>query len=270
MSGFKSSLKLNQHTNIGKEELKKLNQMLSQLLQNNDSLEFRQAVDWKGLGLMDYPNIIKYPMDLGTCKEKLKNNEYNFVEDSLDDIQLVWDNCKNYNAEGSWIYKLAEKLEKHFKNMIKNYLPSIQFMNAVVKKEKLSQMKNKQDDNSSSQNGDLPIQTNNTTNGSKNSDANNGTTQNQNQIYQEEEASEAITTQDKILFSQKIKMLPTEQLGMIVLMIQNSASQAFKDIDKEKCQILVDQIDPETFKKINQQIDLWNVSTETTTKRVKI
>lgn len=50
---------------------------------------------------MDYPNVVKFPMDLGTIKEKVKNSEYNHVEECLDDIQLIWDNCKNYNAEGS-------------------------------------------------------------------------------------------------------------------------------------------------------------------------
>ena len=36
-------------------------------------------------------------MDLGTAFEKLRSEKYRFVEEALDDIQLVWDNCKNYN-----------------------------------------------------------------------------------------------------------------------------------------------------------------------------
>lgn len=36
-------------------------------------------------------------MDLGTASEKLRTEKYRFVEEALDDIQLVWDNCKNYN-----------------------------------------------------------------------------------------------------------------------------------------------------------------------------
>lgn len=50
-----------------------------------------------GLGLTDYTFIIKNPMDLGTAFEKLRSEKYRFVEEALDDIQLVWDNCKNYN-----------------------------------------------------------------------------------------------------------------------------------------------------------------------------
>lgn len=43
-----SSLKLTSQTPLGKEELKKINNILTNLFDNNDSYEFRQPVDWKG------------------------------------------------------------------------------------------------------------------------------------------------------------------------------------------------------------------------------
>jgi hypothetical protein len=79
-----------------------------------------------GLGLTDYPLIVKYPMDLGTIRKKLVNSKYQLVEEALDDIQLIWDNCKIYNQAGSWIHNIADKLDKICKKMIKNYLPTIQ------------------------------------------------------------------------------------------------------------------------------------------------
>jgi hypothetical protein len=36
-------------------------------------------------------------MDLGSVDEKLKDYKYKYVEEALDDIQLIWDNCKTYN-----------------------------------------------------------------------------------------------------------------------------------------------------------------------------
>lgn len=36
-------------------------------------------------------------MDLGTVSDKLKGEAYHFIEEILDDIQLIWDNCKCYN-----------------------------------------------------------------------------------------------------------------------------------------------------------------------------
>ncbi len=42
---------------------------LVQALENDgQSIEFRQPVDYVGLGLTDYPTIIKNPMDLSTVK----------------------------------------------------------------------------------------------------------------------------------------------------------------------------------------------------------
>ena len=77
----------------------------------------------QALGLEDYPSIITNPMDLGTVFKKLQSNKYKCVEQCLEDIQLIWDNCKTYNAYGSWIWKLSDKLEKNFKKYVKNYLP---------------------------------------------------------------------------------------------------------------------------------------------------
>lgn len=64
-------------------------------------------------------------MDLSTVKKKLSIEKYKSVESVLDDIQLIWDNCKTYNDSTSWIHTLAVKLEKPFRKMIKNYFGDI-------------------------------------------------------------------------------------------------------------------------------------------------
>ncbi len=35
------------------------------LMSRPESLAFKDPVDWRGLGLDDYPSIVKCPMDLG-------------------------------------------------------------------------------------------------------------------------------------------------------------------------------------------------------------
>lgn len=55
------------------------------------------------MGLLDYAFLIKNPMDLGTIDTKLKDDRYETVEEVLDDIQLVWDNCKTYNSQNTVI-----------------------------------------------------------------------------------------------------------------------------------------------------------------------
>lgn len=66
-------------TLMGREENKKVNQLLQNLLDSNDSFEFRVPVDYMSLGLHDYPMIVKKPMDLGTVKRNLGNNMYETV-----------------------------------------------------------------------------------------------------------------------------------------------------------------------------------------------
>ena len=43
-------------------------------------------------------------MDISTCTKLLKEGKYKYIEECLNDIQRIWDNCKLYNREGSWIY----------------------------------------------------------------------------------------------------------------------------------------------------------------------
>ena len=69
---------------------------------------FREPVDWQALGLFDYPQVIKKPMDLGLVKKKLNEGKYKTIHDAADDIRLIWKNCMAYNADGSDFYNLAQ------------------------------------------------------------------------------------------------------------------------------------------------------------------
>jgi Bromodomain/Bromodomain extra-terminal - transcription regulation len=63
-------------------------------------------------GLLDYPKLIKNPMDLGTIKDKLKKKGYKTLRQVSDDVNLVWTNCMTYNQDGSDFYKLADSLHR--------------------------------------------------------------------------------------------------------------------------------------------------------------
>lgn len=99
-----------------------IKKVLSELFECEDSINFREPVDYKKLGLFDYPIIIKNPMDLSTIKKKLKLKKYKKIQDFVDDVQTIWENCKSYNVEGSAICKEALKMEKHAKRLFKKYL----------------------------------------------------------------------------------------------------------------------------------------------------
>ena len=64
-------------------------------------------------------------MDLTTAKTNLENGEYKTVEQCLDDIQLIWDNCKLYNVEFSQIYKMAVRLETLLAKQVEQNFPDI-------------------------------------------------------------------------------------------------------------------------------------------------
>jgi hypothetical protein len=84
--------------------------LLQQLKKSPNAVYFLDPVDWKSLGLRDYPQIIKNPMDLGTMGSKLASNQYTSFADFQAEFYLVVSNCKTYNAEGSEVYNMAEQL----------------------------------------------------------------------------------------------------------------------------------------------------------------
>lgn len=60
------------------------------------------------MGLYDYLNFVEKPMDLESIQIKLREEKYSIVEEVLDDIQLIWDNCKSYNQQGSVILLILD------------------------------------------------------------------------------------------------------------------------------------------------------------------
>ena len=91
-----------------------MTKIVNTLLRKPYSADFRKPLDFRSLGLDDYPQIIAKPMDLGTVKQKIERQGYMSVEQCADDIRLIWSNCKKYNGEGSPYYSLADSLSKTF------------------------------------------------------------------------------------------------------------------------------------------------------------
>ena len=58
-------------------------------------------------------------MDLSTVQIKLKQKNYESASEVFEDVQLIWDNCKRYNIEGSDIYKQADHMENITDELIK-------------------------------------------------------------------------------------------------------------------------------------------------------
>ena len=84
---------------------------LRELRKHKDAAAFLEPVDWKALGIKDYPTIIKRPMDLGTVMKRLESNQYASILDVAADVDLVWSNAMTYNQDESYIYQVAADLK---------------------------------------------------------------------------------------------------------------------------------------------------------------
>uniref|UniRef100_A0A8C0H7M5 histone acetyltransferase n=1 Tax=Chelonoidis abingdonii TaxID=106734 RepID=A0A8C0H7M5_CHEAB len=66
-----------------------------------------------------YYEVIRFPMDLKTMSERLKNRYYVSKKLFMADLQRVFTNCREYNPPESEYYKCANILEKFFYTKIK-------------------------------------------------------------------------------------------------------------------------------------------------------
>lgn len=129
-----------------------MQRMLIRMTSRKDAQFFKVPVDWEGLGLLDYLDIIKVPMvqlfiyayqseciiwnswkavlvfifcylsltslfphqDFQTISKKLERNEYSSQEEAADDVRLIFHNAMTYNIPGSRVYVDAKTLSEFF------------------------------------------------------------------------------------------------------------------------------------------------------------
>ncbi len=75
---------------------------------------FFKPVDADVLGLHDYHDIIKHPMDLGTIKDKLENRVYKNANEFAADMRMMFTNCYKYNPPDHDVVNMARKLQDVF------------------------------------------------------------------------------------------------------------------------------------------------------------
>ena len=85
-----------------------------------ESIPFREPVNPELLGLPDYFNVVKKPMDLSTIKKKLDDGTYSNPQEYVDDMWLMFNNAWLYNKKTSKVYKCCTKLSEIFSQCIDN------------------------------------------------------------------------------------------------------------------------------------------------------
>ena len=88
--------------------------IIKRLRDEESSWIFNTPVDAEELGLSDYHDIIKKPMDYTTIEKKIDAGEYNELDDFASDIRLVFSNACTYNAEGTIVHVLAKSYRDLF------------------------------------------------------------------------------------------------------------------------------------------------------------
>lgn len=92
--------------NVMRELLKKTHQAVS--------WPFMEPVDPIKLGIPDYFDVIKHPMDLSTVRRKLETGQYSTAEQFAADVRVIFTNCYTYNAADSDVVNLCRAFEKIF------------------------------------------------------------------------------------------------------------------------------------------------------------
>lgn len=92
--------------------------ILDNLIASKVAEIFLEPVPWESLGLTDYLEVVKTPMDLGTIKKRLEAHQYASFEGFKNDVTLVINNCKIYNPRNSDVHKMGIKLEREFEKQV--------------------------------------------------------------------------------------------------------------------------------------------------------
>jgi bromodomain-containing protein 4 len=105
------------------DPLKACNTILKELFSKKHShyaWPFYEPVNVEFLGLHDYHDIIKKPMDLGTVKRKLHRREYKTTSEFAADVRLIFTNCYEYNPPNHDVVAMARKLQEVFETKYEN------------------------------------------------------------------------------------------------------------------------------------------------------
>ncbi|KAE9547843.1 hypothetical protein FO519_008946 [Halicephalobus sp. NKZ332] len=114
--------KVTKHTN----RLEFLYNVLKSIKKHSHAWPFVSPVDTEKLGITDYFDIIKKPMDLGTVEQRIRNKYYICFNECMQDIQQIWDNCYKYNPSTDDVAYWCKNVENAFREKLSR-LPDKEF-----------------------------------------------------------------------------------------------------------------------------------------------
>jgi len=94
--------------------------IMNTLWKFHNSIPFHYPVDPVALNIPDYLDIIKKPMDFSTIKQKLTKSSYLNGEEFINDVELVFANCIEYNCANSDYGLLSKQLSEEFHKLLES------------------------------------------------------------------------------------------------------------------------------------------------------
>lgn len=105
-------------SNPGFEDQKKCYRILSMMMKHDYAKPFLVHVDPVKLGIPDYLQVIKNPMDLGTIKKQLRDGTITDFEEFVAKVRLTFKNAQIFNPPSNLIHKWADALTKVFERKL--------------------------------------------------------------------------------------------------------------------------------------------------------
>lgn len=119
-----------------------LQRLLEHLLRSMEKRDPQQFFAWPVTDSIapGYSQIITNPMDFSTIKQKIDDNNYQNLQEFVDDFKLMCDNAMTYNHSDTIYYKAAKKLLHVGLKMVtpeklRQLRPVLTYMNDITKEE---------------------------------------------------------------------------------------------------------------------------------------
>ncbi|KAK7836011.1 hypothetical protein U0070_004102 [Myodes glareolus] len=96
----------------GVHELSAFEQLVVELVRHDDSWPFLKLVS--KIQVPDYYDIIKKPIALNIIREKVNKCEYKLASEFIDDVELMFSNCFEYNPRNTSEAKAGTRLQAFF------------------------------------------------------------------------------------------------------------------------------------------------------------
>ena len=100
------------------EFMKKCEYIVTLLKKHKFGFPFGEPVDPEVLGIPDYFDVIKEPMDISKVEKRLKSGFYKQLSEFETDVRKIWDNALTYNKSNTQIYEMTTEIKTYFETLI--------------------------------------------------------------------------------------------------------------------------------------------------------